>query len=179
MFPIAPLSPAAAVGTYVAVVLSSLAAAGLLALAISFLRTGLKTRRWVKVKARVISWEWEEKKEGEKTKYVLRRMYEYSVDGQTHRGSGGDDLSLDQEEPKDTKGEIKQPGEEIDAFYDPKNPDHAVLERNAGGCGWMLVILTACFLGLAAYCVYEAFPPEPPPRPLPAEAPEHYPNQTR
>lgn len=177
MFTYAPFPLAAAVGTYVAVVLSAMAAAGLLALGISFLKTWLKTRRWVKVKARVVSWNWEETTEAGLKKYTLKRAYEYTVDGQTHRGSGGDDLSFDHEEPKDKKGDSKQPGEEIDAYYDPQNPDQAVLERSAVGCGWTLIVLAACFLGLAAYCVYEELPPDPPP--LPVEAPERFSGRPR
>ncbi|MBI3831491.1 MAG: DUF3592 domain-containing protein [Planctomycetes bacterium] len=180
MFTNALIPLAAAVGTYVAVVLSAMAAAGLLALGISFLKTWVMTRRWVKVKARVISWNWEELTDAGQKKFILKRVYEYTVDGQTHRGSGGDDLSLEHEEPQAKKGASKPPGEELDAFYDPKNPDQAVLERNAVGCGWMLIVLATCFLGLAAYCVYEGLPPDPPPPPpLPAEAPERFSGRPR
>ncbi|MCW8130391.1 MAG: DUF3592 domain-containing protein [Planctomycetota bacterium] len=159
----------AEIATYVAVVLSSLAAAALLFAAGGFLKTWLTTRSWKRVTARVTAWDYEERLKEGKKQYVLHAKYAYEVDGARYEGSGTDDLWLDEEELRQGKDAIRSPGDEIEAYYDPKHPERAVMYRSAGGCGWALVVLALIFFALAGYCIKEAMPPA---QPLPAEAPE-------
>lgn len=163
------LVPAVEVGTYVAVAFSLLAAVGVLCLAIGFLRTWLRTRTWIKVTARVLSWDYEEKQKDGRTQYLVHAKYEYEVNGTRYEGSGTDDMYLDEDEVRGSKEDGKKPGDEIQAYYDPKHPEKAVISRTSGGCGWVLVVLAVIFFGLAGYCVFEALPER---KPLPAEAPE-------
>ena len=153
-------SAAASIGAF----FSFGAGALVLWLGIEQLQTWRRVRRFRKVSAKVVEARWEERKRGERTLYVPRIVFEYTVDGKTYRSNELDDMWGDDDNATSEKGKLPhEAGATVQAYYDPHEPGKSALRLDSGGCAVTAFVAAALLLGMSGYCVYEALQPEPQP----------------